>query len=86
MSTLTCPNDHPAVVRNDPKSTGMIAQCDICGWSAPFAVARERARYEADDEREIGHNTDAARRQLPPAQDQDEEGTPTPARRRAERS
>lgn len=83
---LTCPNDHGAVIRNDPKSHGMIAQCDVCGWSAPFAVAREAGRYEPDHDREIGHNDDAQRRQLPPAGDQDEQGTAsTASRRRADR-
>lgn len=59
----------------------MIAQCDVCGWSAPFAVARERARYEADEDREIGHNDDAERKQLPAEAGQGASGT----RRRADR-
>ena len=87
MSALTCPNDHPAVIRNDPKGMGHIAQCDTCGWAAPFVVARERAVYEPDPDHELGHNDDPHRKQLPPAHDQDEEGTAAPAaRRRADRS
>lgn len=83
---LDCPNGHPAVVRNDPKSTGHVAMCDVCGWSAPFAVARDAGRWEPDHEREIGHNDDPQRRQLPPGQDEEEEAAPAPvARRRADR-
>lgn len=79
MASLKCPNGHNAVIRHDPESTGMVAQCDMCGWSAPFAVVRERARYEADEEREIGHNDDPQRRELPPPR---EESRPRAEQRR----
>lgn len=72
---LTCPNGHAAVIREDPKSDGRLGQCDTCGWSAPFIVARETADYQPDAERELGHNDDARTKQLPPPA----------ARRRADR-
>jgi hypothetical protein len=49
---LKCPHGHLAVVRNDPDTSGYLAQCDTCGWSAPKLVAREGARFETDKARQ----------------------------------
>jgi hypothetical protein len=51
---LDCPNGHAAVVRHDPKSTGMLAMCDVCGWSAPKVKADfERAQREEREQRQL---------------------------------
>lgn len=61
---LTCPQGHGAVVRNDPKSTGLIGMCDVCGWSAPYAVAREQGEYQPDPEARIHPGNELRREQL----------------------
>jgi predicted RNA-binding Zn-ribbon protein involved in translation (DUF1610 family) len=53
MANLTCPNGHNAVIRNDPKTTGFMAQCDTCGWTARKVVARETAVFEDDHGHEL---------------------------------
>lgn len=51
---LTCPNGHSAVVRHDPNSTGMLAMCDVCGWTAPKVKAElDRAQREEAKRREL---------------------------------
>lgn len=71
---LTCPQGHPAVVRNDPESTGQLAMCDICGWTAnKVAVELDRAQRDEAKRRELqqqGHQ-----RQLGRGQEEEETTT-----------
>jgi hypothetical protein len=71
---LTCPNKHIAVVRHDPNSTGFLAMCDTCGWTAPkIKVEWERAQKEEQE-----------RRQLKAGEREREEQPQLEARRRAD--
>lgn len=67
---LDCPNGHAACIRHDPKGTGMMAHCDTCGWSAPFAVVREAESFAP----EVIPATHGAKAQLGSGH-QDEQGT-----------
>lgn len=72
-----CPHGHLAVVRNDPQGTGLIGQCDTCGWTAPYAVSREDQSYRHGDDEQV-------REQLERAQEKERESRKqiaSPARR-----
>lgn len=67
---LRCPNNHLAVVREDPDSTHQRAMCDFCGWSAAFAVSRDDADYRPNgnaQQLEQAQDEEQTRRQLQPA-------------------
>jgi hypothetical protein len=48
MAKHLCPYGHSAVVRQDPDSEGLVGQCDVCGWSAPYVVARGDQDWQAE--------------------------------------
>lgn len=50
---LVCPHGHAAVIRNDPESMGLIGQCDTCGWTASYMVAREEAIYRETENHQL---------------------------------
>lgn len=58
-----CPNDHDAVIRHDPDTTGFIAMCDRCGWSAPYVVAREESDWRREENHELAKAIEAEDRQ-----------------------
>lgn len=72
MTQKLCPQGHRHVIRNDPDSEGFLAQCDTCGWSAPFVVIRDEAEFverpdepDRDRERLAEENRTRERAQLP---------------------
>lgn len=53
MARLDCPNGHAAVIRQDPNTRGYMAQCDVCGWTAPFVVARDEQDWRAEENAQL---------------------------------